>query len=196
VQSLGFDQATVIGHDLGGMVAYAYAALYPATVPRLIVMEAAPPGVPPWGQIAAMPGVWHFHFRGPEAEQLVAGRERIYFERFWNSFARDPSCISDRIRDHYAEQYAAPGAMRAGFAQFAAFEQDIRDNAELSRNKLAMPVLAVGGECADRAFSSATAAAMREVASDEREVLIPQAGHWLLEENPEAVVDAVCGFLT
>jgi len=195
VETLGFDRAAVVGHDLGGMVAYAYAAQYRAEVSRLVVMEAAPPGVPPWSTIASMPGVWHFHFRGPEAERLVEGRERIYFERFWNEFAADPSKIGDAIRDHYAKQYAEPGAMRAGFEQFAAFDQDVRDNQEFRSNKLTIPVLAAGGACADRAFSAVTAAAMREVAADVREAIIPGAGHWLLEENPAAALKAVCDFL-
>ena len=195
VEALGFDRAVIVGHDLGGMVAYAYAAVYRAEVTRLVVMEAAPPGIPPWSAIASMPGVWHFHFRGPEAERLVEGRERIYFDRFWNAFAAEPSAIGDAIRDHYARQYAAPGAMRAGFAHFAAFDQDVRDNQESGSIKLTMPVLAIGGASADRAFSATTAAAMREIAVDVHEVIVPKAGHWLLEENPAVVVKAVSEFL-
>jgi pimeloyl-ACP methyl ester carboxylesterase len=195
IQNLGFDRVSLVGHDLGGMVAYAYAAQYREQVRQLVVMEAAPPGIPPWQQIASMPGVWHFHFRGPEAEQLVKGRERVYFDRFWNSFARDPSQVNDAVRDHYAEQYAAPGAMRSGFAQFAAFDQDVRDNDEFAKIPITIPVLAIGGECEDRAFSRVTASAMREVATDVRESIIPHAGHWLMEENPRAVVDVVRGFL-
>ena len=195
VEALGFDRAAIVGHDLGGMVAYAYAAEFPQEVTRLVVMEAVPPGIGPWDQIVRIPAVWHFSFRGPEAERLVAGRERIYFDRFWNDFSGDPSRIDDATRDHYARQYAAPGAMRAGFAQFAAVDTDVRDNAVFARTKLTMPVLAVGGERADRAFGAAAAAAMRTLASHVDEVLIPGAGHWLIEENPDLTVARVASFL-
>lgn len=195
VEALGFDRAAIVGHDLGGMVAYAYAAQFPRAVTRLVVMEAVPPGVAPWDEIVRIPAVWHFSFRGPEAERLVAGRERIYFDRFWNDFSGDPSRIDDATRDHYALQYAAPGAMRAGFAQFAAFDTDVRDNAIFAKTKLTMPVLAVGGERADRAFSATTAAAMRMLASHVDEALIPGAGHWLIEENPDLTVARVASFL-
>jgi pimeloyl-ACP methyl ester carboxylesterase len=191
VEALGFDRATVVGHDLGGAVAYAYAAQYPDKVTRLIFMEAPVPGVGPWKDVVAMPVLWHWHFGGPDAERLVQGRERIYFDHFWK-FAADPSKIDEKTRDHYAAQYAAPGVMRAGFAQFAAFTRDAEDNAILSRKKLSMPVLAIGGE---RAFGAFPGAFMRAVATDVQEVVIPNTGHWLLEENPDAIVPLVRDFI-
>jgi pimeloyl-ACP methyl ester carboxylesterase len=195
IEALGFDQAVIVGHDLGGMVAYAYAAQYPSKVTRLVVMEASPPGIAPWNEIVKIPSVWHFNFGGPVAERLVDGRERIYFERFWNEFSGDSSKIDGATRDHYAAQYAAPGAMRAGFAQFAAFGRDAADNAVFARTKLTMPVLAIGGERADRAFSTVTATAMREVATNVRAAIVPGAGHWLIEENPDATVRLVNSFI-
>jgi len=191
VETLGFDRAAVVGHDLGGVVAYAYAAQYPAKVTRLVFMEAPVPGVGPWKEVAAMPALWHWYFGGPDAERLVQGRERIYFDHFWK-FAADPSKIDEETRDHYAAQYAAPGAMRAGFAQFAAFTQDAKDNAVLSQTKLSMPVLAIGGE---KAFGAYPGAFMRAVATDVREVVIPKTGHWLLDENPDVTVPLVRDFI-
>lgn len=195
VEALGFDTAALVGHDIGGMVSYTYGALYPTKVSRLVIMESAPPGIAPWDDIVRIPGVWHFNFRGAVAEGLVEGRERLYFQRFWDEFAGNPSKIDEATRAHYAAQYALPGAMRAGFSHFAAFEQDAKDNRDLSRTKLTMPILAVGGEKADRAFSAATAVAMREVATDVREAIVPGAGHWLIEEDPRSVISLVRDFL-
>ena len=191
IEAVGFDRAAVVGHDLGGIVAYAYAALYPEKVSRLVFMEAPVPGVGPWKDVVSMPALWHWHFGGPDAERLVQGRERIYFDHFWR-FAADPSKINDQTRDHYAAQYAAAGAMRAGFAQFAAFNQDAEDNAVLSRTKLLMPVLAIGGETA---FGALPGTFMRAVATDVREVVVERTGHWLLEENSTAIVPLVRDFI-
>lgn len=191
VTALGFDEVTVVGHDLGGIVAYAYAAQYPDKVKQLVFMEAPVPGVGPWDEVAAMPALWHWYFGGPDAERLVEGRERIYFDHFWR-FAAHPAKISEETRDHFARQYALPGAMRAGFAQFAAFKQDAKDNLVLSRVKLSMPVLAIGGEAA---FGAYPAAFMRAVANDVREIVLPDTGHWLMEERPEAVVPLIRDFI-
>jgi pimeloyl-ACP methyl ester carboxylesterase len=128
VTTLGFDRAAVVSHDIGIMVAYAYAALYPDKVERLVVMDAPIPGIAPWDEIVRSPALWHFSFRGPDAERLVEGRERIYLDRIWNSFTGDPNRPDEATRSYYAAQYALPGAMRAGFAQFAAFDQDVEDN--------------------------------------------------------------------
>ena len=192
VEELGFDQAAIVAHDIGGTLAYAYAARYPTKVNRLVFMEAPVPGVGPWAEVCAMPALWHWNFGGPDAERLVHGRERIYFDRFWNEFAADPSKISDAAREHYAAFYAAKDGMRASFAHFAAFAQDARDNAITARTLLAMPVLAIGAE---RAFGAYPAAFMRSVASHVREVLIPDVGHWLMEEAPEVIVPLVRDFL-
>jgi pimeloyl-ACP methyl ester carboxylesterase len=191
VTTLGFDEAVIVAHDLGAIVAYAYAAKYPDKVTRLVFMEAPVPGVGPWREVATMPALWHWYFGGPDAERLVEGRERIYFDHFWR-FAADSSKIDEETRDHFARQYATPGAMRAGFAQFAAFEQDAKDNLSLSRTKLAMPVLAVGGAAA---FGAYPAAFMRAVASDVREVVLPATGHWLMEERPDLLVPLIRGFI-
>jgi len=191
VRALGFERTALVAHDIGAMVAYAYAAQFPAEVERLAVLDAPLPGVGPWETQVRHPGLWHFDFNGPHAERLVAGRERIWFDRFWD-FAADPTKIGDAVRDHYAAQYAAPGAMGAGFGQFAAFRDDAQDNARLRRTKLTMPVLAVGGE---HAFGTDVAETLRAVATDVREQIVPGTGHWLMEEAPDAVVPLLTQFL-
>jgi pimeloyl-ACP methyl ester carboxylesterase len=190
---LGLDDAAIVGHDIGTMVAYAYAARYPDKTRKLIVMDAPVPGVPPWESIVRNPLLWHFDFGGPDVERLVAGRERIYLDRFWNEFAGDPSKIDEATRERYAAFYAMPGAMRSAFAQFRSIRQDAKDNAASIRAKLAMPVLAIGGE---KSFGANEAIVMRNAADDVTELVVPDAGHWLMEEQPEATISAVRAFLS
>lgn len=182
VTTLGFDKTVVVAHDIGNMVAYAYAAMYPDKVERLVVMDAPIPGIEPWTTILLNPGVWHFNFHGPDAERLVAGRERIYFDRIWNDFTGDPSKPDEDTRNFFAATYAQPGGMRAGFAQFTAFSTDAADNEVFEQVKLTMPVLAVGGE---KSFGALQAEIMRHVAVNVQEAVVPHSGHWLMEESPE-----------
>ncbi|CAB3726119.1 Soluble epoxide hydrolase [Achromobacter deleyi] len=187
------DKTAVVGHDIGTMVAYAYAASYPDKVDKLVVMDAPVPGIAPWDQIILWPALWHFNAGGPDFERLVAGRERIYLDRFWNEFAGTPSKIDEATRRHYAELYSQPGAMRAAFAQFNAIAQkDVADNIELSKTRLTMPVLAIGGE---KSFGENMAIVMRNAATNVRGEVVPDAGHWLMEESPDATVALIGGFL-
>jgi pimeloyl-ACP methyl ester carboxylesterase len=189
---LGIDHAVVVGHDIGTMVAYAYAARYPDKTDRLIVMDAPVPGIPPWDQIVRAPALWHFDFGGPDMERLVAGRERIYLDRFWNEFAGDPSKIDEASRRHYATLYARPGAMHSAFAQFRSIRQDAEDNKASMTQKLTMPVLAIGGA---KSFGANEAVVMRNAADHVTELVIPNAGHWLMEEAPETTMAAVRDFV-
>lgn len=189
---LHIDQADVVGHDIGTMVAFAYATRYPDKTRKLVVMDAPVPGVPPWEQIVRMPALWHFDFGGPDAERLVKGRERIYLDRFWNEFAGDPSKIDEATRAHYARIYARPGAMHSAFAQFLAIRQDAEDNQKSLATKLTMPVLAIGGE---KSFGPNEAIVMRNAAVNVQELVVPGAGHWLMEEKPQATVSAIVDFL-
>jgi pimeloyl-ACP methyl ester carboxylesterase len=193
LDALRIEQADLVTHDIGNMVGYAFAALYPGRVIRFVIMDAPLPGIGPWEEIIRSRALWHFSFQGPDAERLVAGRERIYLDRFWNEFSADPRRFSEDSREHYARLYAQPGAMHAGFNQFAAFDQDARDNrAFVAKGKLAMPVLAVGGE---KSFGPTMAVVMRAAATDVEELVIPDAGHWLMEEQPIATIAAVRAFL-
>jgi len=193
LEKLGQDRSAVVGHDIGTMVAYAYAARYPAKVTRLVVMDAPVPGVAPWDQIVLTPALWHFNFGGPDAERLVAGRERIYLDRFWNEFAADPTKVDEATRAHYTRLYAQPGAMRASFAQFNTIAtHDVADNRASSKVKLTMPVLAIGGE---KSFGPNMAIVMHNAATNVKEAVVPGAGHWLMEESPEATIKLVDDFL-
>lgn len=193
LDTLRVRQADVVGHDIGNMVAFAFAAAHPERTTRLVLMDAPVPGVGPWEEILKNPVLWHFRFGGPDMEKLVAGRERIYLDRFWNEFSADRRKFTEVARRHYAALYAQPGRMHAGFLQFAAFDQDAIDNrASLTRGRLQMPLLAVGGE---HSFGATMAHVMRFACDDVKQVVIPGAGHWLMEEQPTATVAAIRSFL-
>ncbi|MBB4864161.1 pimeloyl-ACP methyl ester carboxylesterase [Pseudomonas nitritireducens] len=190
---LGIEHSAVVGHDIGTMVAYAYAARYPQQTERLVVMDAPVPGIPPWNEIVRSPMLWHFDFGGPDMERLVAGRERIYLDRFWNEFAGDPHKVDEATRQHYAKLYARPGAMHAAFAQFRAIRQDAVDNEVAVKTRLRMPVMAIGGE---KSFGANEAIVMRNAADNVTEVVVAGAGHWLMEEAPEKTTRTIRGFIT
>ncbi|MGL4963306.1 MAG: alpha/beta fold hydrolase [Inquilinus sp.] len=193
LDTLGIDCADIVGHDIGVMVAYAYAARYPDKTSRLVVIDSPVPGIPPWDQIVRSPALWHFNFGGPDAERLVAGRERIYLDRFWNEFAGDPSKVDEATRRHYAALYARPGVMHSAFAQFLAIDRtDVADNLKAMQVKLTMPVLAIGAE---KAFGASMAIIMRNAATNVQEVIVPNAGHWLMDEAPAPTIAAVRDFL-
>jgi pimeloyl-ACP methyl ester carboxylesterase len=192
VTTLGFDRTFVVSHDIGIMVAYAYAALYPDKVERLVVMDAPLPGIAPWDDIVKDHKLWNFSFWGPDEERLVQGRERIYLDRIWNDFSASPTQPDEATRKFYAAQYAKPGAMRAGFAHFKAFSQDVEDNKVFQQTKLTMPVLAVGG---GKSFGTTEAVVMRNVAVNVREAVVPNSGHWLMEESPTYTVALIRDYL-
>jgi len=193
VQSLGLPKVEVVGHDIGLMVAYAYAAMYPAETAKLVVMDAFLPGVAGWEAVYNNPGIWHFRFNGPTPEALVRGRERIYFEHFWNDFAADRThSIPEADRRAYAAAYARPGRMRAGWAYFVSFQKAAQDFAELSRTKLTMPILVIGGQ---KSLGEVLGQQMKLVASDVTVVVLPDTGHWVLEERPKETTDALVKFL-
>ncbi|MFY0731688.1 alpha/beta fold hydrolase [Pseudomonas sp. NFX15] len=192
LSALKIEHCVVIGHDIGTMVAFAYASRYPQMTDKLVVMDAPVPGIPPWNDIVRSPMLWHFDFGGPDMERLVDGRERIYLDRFWNEFAGTPAKVDEGTRQHYAKLYARPGAMHAAFAQFRSIRQDAVDNEASMSKKLGMPVLAVGGE---KSFGANEAIVMRNAADKVTEVVIPGAGHWLMEEAPTPTIAAVRGFM-
>jgi pimeloyl-ACP methyl ester carboxylesterase len=192
-RSLGVEKARVVGHDIGLMVAYAYAAQFPAETEKLVVMDAFLPGVAGWEDVYNNPGIWHFRFNGPTPEALVRGRERTYFEYFWNDFAADKThSLPETDRAAYAAAYSRPGRMRAGWAYFVSFQQAARDFAQLSQTKLTMPVLAIGGE---KANGKLLGEQMKIVATDAKMVVLKDCGHWVLEEKPKETTDALMKFL-
>ena len=192
-KSLGITKARVVGHDIGLMVAYAYAAQFPSETEKLVLMDAFLPGVPGWEPIYNSPNYWHFRFHGPTPEALVKGRESIYFAYFWNDLAADKNhSLPVADRQAYVAAYSQPGRMRAAWAYFAAWPQTAQDFAELSRTKLAMPVLSIGGA---KSLGAPLAEQVKLVATNVQVVIIPNAGHWILEERPKETMDALLKFL-
>jgi pimeloyl-ACP methyl ester carboxylesterase len=189
---LKIDKADLVTHDIGNMVGYAFAAQYPDRVTRWVVIDAPLPGIGDWENIIKSPLLWHFNFRGPDAERLVKGRERIYLDRFWNELSANPKSIEEATRRHYAALYARPQAMHDSFEQFGAFAQDAVDNKGLAATKLAMPILAVGAE---KSFGSKQAEEIRFVATNVESAIVPGSGHWVMEENPQATTKLVLEFL-
>src|SRR5256714_12601911 len=193
VRSLGVEKARVGGHDIGLMVAYAYATQFPAGTEKLAVRDAFLPGVPGWEPIYNSPNVWHFRFNGEYPEKLVQGRERTYFEYFWNVLAADKThSIPEADRKAYTEVYSKPRRMRAAWAYFASWPQLAKDFAQLSQTKLTMPILSIGGE---KSLGNELAAQMKLVADNVTGVVLPNTGHWILEERPKETTDALIKFL-
>ena len=191
-RALGFEKAAIAGHDIGLMVAYAYAAQYPDEVARIALLDAFIPGVGDTTSLFLLKDLWHFHFYGPTPLALVKGRERVYFEHFWNDFAADPAkSVSEADRRFYARKYAEPGAMKAGMEVFRAFEQDAKDNAEFAKTKLAMPMLVLGGEKSGGDFLISQS---RLVASNVDGVIVTGSGHWLIDEAPDQVIPRLVAF--
>jgi len=192
-KSLGVTKARVVGHDIGLMVAYAYAAQFSSEVEKLAVMDAFLPGVPGWELAYNNPAMWHFRFHGPTPEALVAGREDAYFAYFWNDLAADKTrSLPVADREAYVAAYSRPGRMKAGWAYFASWPDTAKDFAQMAQARLTMPVLSLAGEKASAAILGPQ---MRLVATDVTVVDFKDTGHWLIEERPQETMDALIGFL-
>jgi pimeloyl-ACP methyl ester carboxylesterase len=192
-RSLGVEKARVVGHDIGLMVAYAYAAQFPTEVEKLAVMDAFLPGVAGWEDVYNDPHMWHFRFNGPTPEDLARGREKTYFQYFWNDLAADKTrSVPAADREAYIAAYARPGRMRAGCAYFAAWTQTAKDFAQMAQTKLTIPVLSIAG---DKASGGVLGPQMKLVASDVTAVVLKYTGHWVLEERPKETTDALLKFL-
>lgn len=194
LDALGLDGSlALVTHDIGNMVGYAFAAQNRDRVTRWVVMDAPLPGLGNWNSVVTDPRTWHFDFYGPDEEKLVAGRERIYLDRFYNELSANPKHIDEDTRAHYAALYSRPNAIHNAFAQFAAFRQDAVDNQKfLADGKLAMPVLAIGGE---KSFGEGFANEIAFAATDVRGISIRDSGHWLMEEQPAATMAAILAFI-
>ncbi|MEM8970594.1 MAG: alpha/beta hydrolase [Pseudomonadota bacterium] len=172
---------TVIGHDLGAMVAYAFAHQNRLQTNRIVMMEATVPGIGIWKDLLQRIDLtWHFGFHGPTAERLIEGRERIYLDRFWDDFSENSDAISDVMREHYTAFLRQPGAVASTLAHFAAFPVDAEENREFAATRLAAPILGVGGEYSLGAALGEHVALLSE---DSYAAVIPGVGHWLIEEN-------------
>lgn len=193
MDALHITKAELVTHDIGNMVGYALAAGYPGRITKWVVIDAPLPGLGNWAAQLSNPKTWHFNFHGPDEERLVAGRERIYLDRFWNELSADPKKIDEATRVHYTAFYARPHAIHDAFEQFVAFPQDGLDNrALLAKGKLTMPVLALGGE---KSYGTHMADELKFVATNVKGGVVPASGHWIMEENPEATTKLVLDFL-
>jgi len=193
VRQLGVRKSEVVGHDIGLMVAYAYAAQFPTETGKLVLMDAFLPGVKGWEAVYDDPHMWHFRFSGPTPEALVRGREDIYFAWFWNDLAADRNrSLSEADRKAYVQSYARPGRMRAGWSYFAAWPETAREFAAMAETRLTMPVLSIGGE---KSAGTVLGDQAKVVATDVKVIVLPDTGHWLMEERPHETMDALLKFL-
>jgi pimeloyl-ACP methyl ester carboxylesterase len=193
MKSLGISKARVVGHDIGLMVAYAYAAQFPSDVEKLVVMDAFLPGVPGWELAYNDPNMWHFRFHGSTPEALVEGREKIYFAYFWNDLAADGKrSLREADRSSYVADYSRSGRMRAGWAYFASWPDTAKDFAQMAKTQLTMPVLSIAGEKASAAILGPQ---MKRVATNVKVIELKGSGHWLMEERPDETMAALVEFL-
>lgn len=194
MDALKIRKADLVTHDIGNMVGYALAAQYPDRITKWVAIDAPLPGIGAiWQAQLSNPKAWHFNFHGPDEERLVAGRERIYLDRFYNELSADPKKIDEATRRHYAKLYARPHAIHDAFEQFIAFPQDGIDNqALLAKGKLTMPILALGAE---KSYGPTMADDLRQVATNVVGGIVPDSGHWIMEENPDATTKLIADFL-
>jgi pimeloyl-ACP methyl ester carboxylesterase len=195
MDALKVDKAQLVTHDIGNMVGYALAAQYSTRITKWIVIDAPIPGIGAiWQAQLSNPKTWHFNFYGPDVERLVAGRERILLDRFYNELSAHPEKIDEATRAHYATLYARPHAMHDAFEQFHAFPQDGIDNrALLAKGKLTMPVVALGAE---KSYGLTMKADLDQVASHVEGGVVPDSGHWIMEENPPGATKLVLDALS
>ena len=196
VKSLGYQRIYLVGHDIGLMVAYAYAAQFPAEVEKLALLEAPIPGIGDvWEKVYTTPALWHFHFvNSPIALELVKGRERLFLEHFWQTLSPHPETFPEADRRFYAKAYAQEGAMRAAFEMFKLFNtQDAADNRQFASVKLPMQVLTIEG---DKAMGGALEIQARMVADNVMSIKFTDTGHWLMEQRPEETKAALKKFFS
>ena len=196
IQQLGLGPINLVSHDVGMMVGYAYASMYPSEVKRLVLMEAALPGfgLEKLYDADRYPRMYHLPlFEAPNglAEALIAGREKMFVRHFMRQQAYNTAALEDDVLDSYADQLAAPGALRAGIAYFRAHKIDAEHNRTNAKTKLPMPVLTVGGTAS---FGANLEGEIGPLAIRMRAVMIDNCGHYLAEEQPGPLTDELLRF--
>ncbi|HKS58039.1 MAG TPA: alpha/beta hydrolase [Steroidobacteraceae bacterium] len=192
MNGLGYSKVSVVGHDIGMMVAYAYAAQFPGEVQKVVLMESVLPGVGEWARIWPR-DQWHLRFYGKTPEALVQGRERIYLEHFWNDFAADPAkSIAEADRKIYAAEYARPNHIRASMEWFRVVDEDAREFHDYAAKPLTMPMLVLTGE---KGSGDGLIKQAQLIDTDVQGAVVPGAGHWLMEEAPGFVIPKIVEFL-
>lgn len=188
----------VAGHDIGMMVAFAMGAFYPSTVKKLFLMEAPIAGTQGFDKASAdSSSCWHFHFHQARdvPEALTAGKEAFYLERFFHDLAWNYQSIDDQTFQSYVRAFSQPGAMRAGFELYRAFNEDAAQNkAFLCQGKMTVPVMAATGRGSH--FSQIMPEMIREVADNSQYVEISSSAHWIPEENPQELSEAMIRFFS
>jgi pimeloyl-ACP methyl ester carboxylesterase len=193
IKQLGYTSINLAGHDIGLMVAYAYAAQFQSEVKKLALMDALLPGVEPvWSNVKGQ--AWWFGFFGwPASGEVVAGKEREFLTNFWPLVGYVKNPFTKEETEEFIRAYAVPGATTGSFHWFGAFEQDAKDNQVFMKTKLKMPLLAMGGEHYAAAFLEEHC---KLVAENVTGSTIKGAGHWLVQENTPQVQQDLLAFFT
>jgi pimeloyl-ACP methyl ester carboxylesterase len=191
MKKLGFQQVNLAGHDIGLMVAYAYATQFPADIKKVALLDALIPGIEPvWRQVKAQ-AWWFGFFAQPHSGEIVSGKVGLFFTDFWPTVGFKTNAFTPAERNEFIRAYSVPGATTGAFHWFGKFDQDAKDNVEFAKKKLLMPLLAMG---ADHSAGSYLATHCRLVASDVHEVIIKDSGHWLVQEQTAQVQKGLLDF--
>jgi len=191
VKKLGYTNVNVAGHDIGLMVAYAYAAQYGNEVKKIAFLDALLPGIEPvWSNLKEK--LWWFgFFAWPASGKVVDGKEREFLSNFWPVVGHVNNAFTKEESEEFIRAYSVKGSTTGTFHWFAAFEQDAKDNLEFMKNKLSMPVLTIGGEYQSAPFLGDH---FKKVAINVKEIKIMGAGHWLVQEQTEPVLKGLMDF--
>ncbi len=191
-EKLGHKSFHLVGHDWGGPTAFALASMHPDAIKTLSILDVVIPG--DGGEFSEGGRRWHhqFHMTPDLPEALVQGRERLYLQWFYQTFCYKPGAVPDADLDEYVRTYSQPGALRAGFEFYRALPQDAKDNAALLATgfRLKMPVLGIGGGVSyphGRGRGKSVEDSLRRVATDVTAFVLPECGHFVAEEQPEAI---------
>jgi pimeloyl-ACP methyl ester carboxylesterase len=192
MKKLGYQHVNVVGHDIGLMVAYAYAAQFPGEVKKLALLDALLPGIEPvWSQVKAQ-AWWFGFFAQPHAGQLVSGKVGLFFTDFWPVVGFQKNAFTAAEKAEFIRAYSVPGATTGAFHWFGYFNQDAKDNVEFAKHKITMPVLTMGSDHFAGPFLATHA---RLVATNVQESVIKDSGHWVVQENTPQVQKDLLAFL-
>lgn len=188
-QQVNLERAYLVGHDLSGIVAHAFARLYPEETRGVMILDVPLPGIEPWEEVTADPLLWHINFhRTPDLpEKLIAGRQAVYFRHFWSLGTVDGDAISDDGAAHYASAYAAPEQLRAGFEMYRALPTNEKFNAT-QRSAIDVPLVLAGGDHGFGPLLPGVAETLQAYGWTNVAVeTIENSGHYVADEQPDAV---------
>lgn len=197
VQKLGLEGITVVGHDVGGQIAYSYLRQFSSEITAVVIMDVVIPGIDPWDEVLHNPHIWHFAFHNVPhlPERLVIGKQAEYFDFFFNAIAASSSGVTNKARHRYVEAYREASALKAGFDWYRAFRHDAEDNVSYKGRALQTPVLLIRGDRESGKISKYVDGLRKSGVTNVSGVLIPDAGHFSAEEQPEAAWRAIASFI-